>query len=174
MAENIEIKAKSSDFRKQKELAAGISDSPPEIIRQEDTFFHVPKGRLKLRILSDGSGEIIHYERPASKNPRPCKYHIVRIHDPESLKPVLASALGEEGTVRKIRTLYLFGQTRIHLDRVEDLGEFIELEYVLKNDADRTRGHREIEHLMELLKIHNDDLIGRPYIDLMKQYISTG
>src|SRR6185503_8914246 len=111
--------------------AETLSDTPVEIIPQEDTFFHTPQGRLKLRLLSPKKGQLIYYTRPDQGGPKRSDYHISLTADPENLKRVLELAYGIRGIVKKKRYLYLVGQTRVHLDDVEGLGRFMELEVVM-------------------------------------------
>jgi adenylate cyclase len=132
MALNIEIKARVRDFEGACAAAEELSDTPCEIIEQEDTFFPVPQGRLKLRTLAPDSGQLIYYERPDTSGPKASHYIIAATPEPHDLETLLAAALGVRGVVRKTRRLYLVGPTRIHLDRVEGLGAFLELEVVLE------------------------------------------
>jgi predicted adenylyl cyclase CyaB len=76
-------------------------------------------------------------------------------------------AYGEIGRVRKRRILYLAGRTRIHLDRVEGLGDFLELEVVLVDGEPVEAGVREAQVLMARLGIDTSQLIERAYVDLL-------
>ncbi|KPJ61589.1 MAG: hypothetical protein AMJ46_00335 [Latescibacteria bacterium DG_63] len=167
MASNIEIKAWANDFQRQQELAVAISDTPPEHTSQEDIFFNVPRGRLKLRVFGDKSGELIYYSREDTISPRVSHYSIFRTHEVETLRTILSSSLGVRGLVRKRRTVYRAGDIRIHLDRVEDLGDFIELEYVMRDDTVEPEAVRAVRALMPRLHIEESDLIGAAYIDLV-------
>jgi predicted adenylyl cyclase CyaB len=167
MGRNIEIKARSTDFQKQFALAESLSDGPVEHFIQEDTFFNVPSGRLKLRVFDNGSGELIQYERESGTGPRECRYVRSPINDPESLKHVLAQALGIRAVVRKNRTVFFNGQTRIHLDQVEGLGSFLELEVVLAPDHEMAHGITIAHELMSKLRIAREDLISEAYVDLL-------
>ncbi len=167
MAVNIEIKARATDFLRQRELAGGISDSPVELLEQTDTFFVVGNGRLKLREFADADAELIHYWRPDQAGPKKSEYTIVPVPDPALLKSVLSAALGTRGVVRKRRHLYLVGHTKIHFDEVVDLGEFIELEVVCSTQEQQRQGPIVARGLMKQLEIVEADLIDRPYIDLL-------
>jgi len=167
MNSNIEIKAKAGDFERQKQLARQFSNSQGELIEQEDTFFRVSKGRLKLRAFSANEGELIYYERDNQEGPKLSKYSITKIDEPAGLKSALAAALGVLGVVRKKRYLYLVGQTRIHLDEVEGLGNFIELEVVMLPNQGFQEGSQIARDLMDKLEIQDGDLIDRAYIDLL-------
>jgi predicted adenylyl cyclase CyaB len=168
MPENVEVKAAARDFKKQHLLAQQLSGSSGETLFQKDVFFRVPKGRLKLRFLAEDHGELISYERSDSAGPKRSVYHVVQTKTPETLRTALASALGVRGTVAKKRTVYWIGQTRVHLDEVEGLGQFIELEVVLKPGQAGAEGEQVAAELMKRLEIAKEDLIAQAYIDLLE------
>jgi predicted adenylyl cyclase CyaB len=171
MGTNIEIKARARDFERQRKRADALAAGSAEHLVQEDTFFTVPFGRLKLRRLGDGSAELIQYDRDDSREPKESRYVFYRTEDPEGLEEVLAKALGIRGIVLKRRTVYLVGQTRIHLDQVEGLGAFIELEVVLDPGQDIQYGTAVAEDLMSKLEIEKEDLIAEAYVDLLRSEI---
>ena len=84
--------------------------------------------RLQLRRLEANTGQLIFYNRPDTSSAKLSDYHIAPVGDVEGTKRVLSLALGAVGCVRKVRTLYMVGQTRVHLDKVEGLGDFVEFE----------------------------------------------
>src|SRR5688572_6243613 len=131
MPSNIEIKAHARDFEEIRRYAESLSDIPVEVIPQEDIFFNTEKGRLKLRILALNRGQLIYYRRPDQEGPKRSEYHIYETFDPANLKRILELAYGIRGVVKKTRYLYLVGKTRVHLDDVERLGQFVELEVVM-------------------------------------------
>ena len=167
MNSNIEIKAKTQDFSWQKELASKLTDTPEQLICQEDIFFYSPKGLLKLRIFSPSHGELIYYERNDISGPKQSNYSISKTDTPDILKATLAGALGIQGTVRKKRCLFIVGQTRIHLDDVESLGKFIELEVVMKKRQTVEECLLIANELMKKMKIRKGDLVKLAYIDLL-------
>ncbi len=169
MPTNIEIKARVNDFDELRQRAEAVSDTPVQVIPQEDTFFHIPKGRLKLRLLKPDSAQLVYYERPDQDGPKRSNYHIYATHDPAGLKTALSLALGVRGVVRKTRYLYLAGQTRIHLDDVEGLGHFMELEVVLREDQSEAEGQTIAEDLMARLGIRKEDLLEGAYMDLLEK-----
>lgn len=167
MARNVEIKARSRDLAEQFALAASLSEKPPEILVQEDTFFNVPVGRLKLREFGNGLGVLVQYERADSEGPTESRYVLSVTKEPATLREALANALGVRGVVRKRRTVYLVGQTRIHLDEVEELGSFVELEVVLRPGEELAYGAAIAEDLMSKLGIEEGELIREAYVDLL-------
>jgi len=171
MPANIEIKARVQDFAGIKSRAEDLSDSPVEIIPQEDTFFNVPQGRLKLRVLAPDRAELIYYTRPDQEGPKRSDYHIAHMSDPENLKHVLELAYGVRGVVKKTRYLYLVGQTRVHLDDVQGLGQFMELEVVMRDGQGDAEGQAIAEDLMASLGVERDDLIVGAYMDLLEKNV---
>ena len=168
MAVNVEIKASVGDFRSLRELVEQISDTPCEKLIQEDVYFNIEKGRLKLRIFSPDHGELIYYERADSTGPKQSNYFISPSSDPGSLKHVLSLALGIRGVVKKERLVYMVGYTRVHLDQVEHLGSFLELEVVLQPNQTHEQGQKICDELMEKLNVSNSDLLDVAYIDLLE------
>lgn len=168
MPSNIEIKARVRNFEEIRRRAEGLSDTPVDVISQEDIFFNTPQGRLKLRIFSNDRGQLIYYIRPDQEGPKRSDYHIFHAADPASLRRVLELAYGIRGVVRKTRYLYLIGQTRVHLDDVEGLGQFVELEVVMQEGQSDTEGQAIAEGLMANLGIEKNDLLEGAYIDLLE------
>lgn len=167
MASNVEIKARVADPQGMAERVAGIADEGPWTIEQDDTFLACPDGRLKLRDFGGGNGELIFYRRPDRRGPGQSDYRITPTKDPAGLRDVLAEALGTTGRVRKQRILYRAGRTRIHLDRVDGLGDFLELEVVLAEGEAPYAAEAEAQTLMERLRIADEDLIDVAYVDLL-------
>lgn len=167
MPANVEIKARVGDPEQLHSRALQLADTQPEIIRQRDTFFEVPEGRLKLRDFRNGRGELIWYRRPDAAGPKVSDYAISRTDDPAGLASLLAAALPVIGVVTKTRTLLLAGRTRIHIDEVQQLGWFMELEVVLSEGEDTAAGQEEALRLMKALGIADQDLVEGAYLDLL-------
>lgn len=174
MATNIEIKARINDLTTLKTRAEALSDTQVRSLPQEDTFFHVANGRLKLRVTAGEKGQLIYYERDDTAGPKRSDYTIFTTADPESLKGLLAAALGVRGVVRKQRWLYWVDNTRIHLDEVEGLGTFLELEVVLTSEQSAGEGRLIAEKLMAQLGVEPADLIDGAYIDLLETPFHPG
>ena len=172
MARNIELKAIVRDMDELRRRAEAMSDTPCQVIEQEDTFFHTPRGRLKLRRLRADYGQLVYYLREDSHGPKHSEYSIYETDHPEQLKAILAAAYGVRGVVSKVRSLFLVGQTRIHLDEVKGLGQFMELEVVMQPEQSDAYGERIAQELMDRLGIQPNDLIDVAYIDLLEKEIS--
>ena len=169
MPANIEIKARARDFEEIKSRAEKLSDTAVDVIPQEDIFFNVPQGRLKLRILAPDNGQLIYYTRPDQEGPKRSDYHIAYSADPDNLKRVLELSYGVRGIVKKTRYLYLVGQTRVHLDDVSGLGHFIELEVVMRDEQSDAEGQEIAEGLMASLGVERSDLLEGAYMDMLEK-----
>ena len=169
MAQNIEIKARITDFSSVTRKAAEIADQGPIEIAQDDTFFNCESGRLKLRQFSEAEGELIFYRRSNQAGPKVSFYVRSQTTEPTTLREALSLAYGQVGRVVKQRTLYLTGRTRIHLDKVDNLGEFLELEVVLSENDSLEDGTQEAESIMQKLGIQPSQLIESAYIDLLNR-----
>jgi predicted adenylyl cyclase CyaB len=168
MPRNIEIKACVADMHALAARAAAIADSGPVEIPQDDTFFRCDNGRLKLRVFESGLGELIFYRRPDAHGPKVSFYVLSPTASPDTLREALTLANGQEGRVVKHRTLFLVGRTRVHLDRVQGLGDYMELEVVLADDESTDAGTREAHALMARLQVPADCLVESAYHDLLR------
>ena len=167
MARNIEIKARIESVALLTPKVAELASEGPIEIAQDDTFFNCVTGRLKLRAFSNDAGELIFYRRVNQTGPKESFYLRSPTSSPETLRESLSLAYGQIGRVRKYRTLFLVGRTRVHLDRVEDLGHFLELEVMLVDDESPEQGIREASDLMDHLGIQPSQLIEGAYLDLL-------
>lgn len=167
MARNIEIKARIGSVEALVARAAALATEGPVEIVQDDTFFRCANGRLKLRAFSAESGELIFYRRPDRQGPKESFYLRSPTTEPDTLRESLTLAYGQSGRMRKHRTLFLAGRTRIHLDRVQGLGDFLELEVVLDGHEASEAGVREAQGLMAALGVEPSQLIEGAYVDLL-------
>jgi homotetrameric cytidine deaminase len=164
-ARNVELKAHDADPGKtlERALAAGAEDRG--LLRQRDTYFAVPHGRLKLREEEPGGATLIAYERPDAAAEKVSEYRLVPVADADALRAALGEANGVLAVVDKRRRLLLWNGVRIHLDGVSGLGTFIELEAVTEPGSDLERERAQVARLRELLEIHDDDLREGSYAD---------
>ncbi len=168
MARNIEIKAHARDYDGLRERAAALADQAPMHFRQEDTFFEIPSGRLKLRRFDDGQrAELIFYQRDDRDGPKVSYYQKSPVSDADAMLALLSAALKVRTIVHKERTVYLIGRTRIHLDQVDNLGSFIEIEVVLTQDEEEQSGYKEAKATFEKLGVSDQDLVPISYADLL-------
>jgi adenylate cyclase class 2 len=174
-AANVETKVRCADLQGVARLAAEIGAHYDGRLDQIDTYFGAVRGRLKLREIThttpDGQvstgAELIRYERPDESGARVSVYELTEIADAESCRARLAEELGVRGRVEKQRELWLLDATRIHLDRVDGLGSFVELETVTAGtpaEADR----REHDRIAAALGLDQSATVAGSYIDLLE------
>jgi predicted adenylyl cyclase CyaB len=169
MARNVEIKARLDDPAATRRLVESAAGRLPETLAQTDTFFRVDHGRLKLRELSGATAELIYYERADLTGPKESRFERTAVPDAPALRDLLASALGVCGRVSKRRLLYRVGRTRVHLDEVAGLGDFLELEVELETGENAGAGAEEARRLMSRFGIPEDALVKEAYVDLLNQ-----
>ncbi len=167
MPRNIEIKARIDSVDALLPRARALADGDATLIEQDDSFYAAPHGRLKLRRFADGSAELIHYHRPDGAEARASDYVRVPVADAAALHAALVRACGERGRVRKRRWLLMAGATRIHLDRVEGLGDFMELEVVLAPGQSDAAGRQRADELMRQLQLDDAVRVVGSYLDLL-------
>jgi predicted adenylyl cyclase CyaB len=173
MARNIEIKARIESMSAVMQKVSALATEGPFEIDQDDTFFYCPNGRLKLRTFSQKSGELIFYRRSDQTGPKESFYMISQTTAPDTLRDLLTSAYGQAGRVVKKRTVYMVGRTRVHLDRVQGLGDFLELEVMLSDSEPIEAGMVEAYDLMTRLGISTSQLIEGAYLDLFPVQADT-
>ncbi len=178
MNRNIEIKAACDDLDRIRAAAQEMSARAASIEEQCDTYFQTARGRLKLRrrlLNSEGESagagdeqfELIWYQRPDTTTAKGSDYYLIPVIDGTELRRLLADGLGILAEVRKRRTVYLWRNVRIHLDEVERLGSFIELEAIVDEACGETSARAKIDHLCKALEILPDQLIDVSYSDLL-------
>jgi predicted adenylyl cyclase CyaB len=167
MPANLEVKARLRDPAAAHAAARRLCGRE-EVIRQTDVFFRCPQGRLKLRLLENGISELIFYQRSDEAQVRRSDYQIAPTSNGDAVRALLARCLGEIGTVKKVRSLYRYAHTRIHIDEVEDLGDFLEVEVVLQPGQCDADGRLVAEEVLRKLGIAESDYTSRAYVDLMR------
>lgn len=130
MAVNYELKARLGSLVEARQWAEECGAKFQGLLRQEDTYFRVAQGRLKLRQSDTTGSELIYYERSDTELERWSTYFREPVGDGAAMKEMLTSALGVLAVVTKKRWLYIYDLARIHIDEVDGLGEFIEFEVV--------------------------------------------
>jgi ADP-ribose pyrophosphatase len=162
---NIEIKARCPDPDRAREAARHLGASFQGHLLQTDTFYHARSGRVKLRQFGDGTAELILYQRAFGSAPRPSEYVVLPVAEPAGAGALLEAAFGVQVVVRKKRELWLLDNVRIHLDSVEGLGSFLELEAVVDGAHPEDACHAAVRRLLGELAIGQEDLCSRAYAD---------
>ena len=170
MAANLEIKARCADLSAARSRAREIATEWLGMDRQVDTYFRTQAGRLKLRESSVSGGQLVPYLRPDQSGPKRSDYQVIPVPDPVGLKALLTELLGVHRIVAKDREIGLYENVRIHLDRVDGLGEFIEFEAVYDGSPEQAAEQpAKVEFLMQELGVEPDDLVAISYEGLSGQ-----
>ena len=164
---NVEAKFALSDIALTRRRAEGAGFQLTATLTQHDTFFVVPNGKLKLREQSDGAW-LIHYVRRRAEGFELSNYNIVPVSRPLELRTMLNAALGPLAEVRKRRTLLRRGTIRLHLDQVDNLGDFGEIEAILDPDEDPVKSRAEVGEILAALQISPSELIESSYFQLKR------
>jgi len=166
---NVEFKARCDHPDRIRRLLRREGAEEKGTDRQVDTYFQMSDGRLKLR---EGKIEnhLIYYERPDRVGP---KEALISLHETEpgtSLKGVLEDALGVDVVVRKTREIYFIDNVKFHIDQVEDLGSFVEVEAIDRDGSrDRETLREQCETYLSLFDVDDDQLVSRSYCDLIRE-----
>lgn len=166
---NIEIKAKCLDQAKIRSMLLDKNADAKGMDHQIDTYFIVPKGRLKLR---EGNIEnfLVYYERDDKEGPKESRILLLKNEPGSALKEILLKTQEVLAVVDKRREIFFIDNVKFHLDMVEGLGTFMEIEAI---DNDGSIGIEELQkqcrHYMDLFGINEEDLLSVSYSDLMMQ-----
>jgi homotetrameric cytidine deaminase len=175
---NVELKARDSDPARTLDRALALGAEQIGEIRQRDTYFSGARGRLKLREQeTDGPvlfDELIEYSRPDSIDARTSTYRRVPVADAAPVREALDAAYGADVTVTKRRRVLLWEGVRIHLDDVDGLGAFVEIEALADRGSDLGTEHEKVERLRAELGVEDANLIARSYADLVRELDDTG
>ena len=182
---NLELKARYADLAHAEQIAQDIGATFGGDLRQLDTYFNVPRGRLKLReflpALRSGGGpgaetELIYYARLEDSATRWSDYFTAHVAEASVMRNVLTHVLGIRCQIEKSRRLYLYRGARIHLDRVMQLGTFIEFEVPLaplsdlpRDAGEATRAHEVMRELMRVYGLNDEDAIKASYSEMIEE-----
>ncbi len=163
----VEIKAKCNDLNRVRYLLKAQEPDFKGTDHQVDTYFNVSFGRLKLR---EGNIEnaLIQYVRSDQEAPKTSCVQLYKPNPESNLKNILTQALGILTVVDKRREIYFIGNVKFHLDQVEELGTFVEIEAIDKTgNRSKSELQQQCEFYMSLLEIDNKDLVRFSYSDLL-------
>lgn len=172
MSKNIEIKARYPDLGKAEDIARGLGAKFLGKDLQRDTFFNVPKGRLKLRESSLTGNILIPYLRSDQKEAKEARYVLLPVKDVSTTKALFSEILGERLIVEKTRRIYLLENIRIHLDEVTNLGNFLEFEAVIDAEHPEEKSQAALDELLEKFGVEVEDLIAGAYADLLQEKLN--
>lgn len=167
---NVEIKARCSNPERVRAILRERGAEYKGMDRQTDTYFKVAKGRLKLR-QGDIENGLIHYERPDQVGPKQSDVSLYPVENASALKQVLTAALGVFKVVKKKRQIYFLENVKFHLDVVEGLGRFVEIEAIgAAGAADTAELLGQCRKYMDLLGIAQADLVDASYADMLPAF----
>ena len=165
---NLEAKFRLPDANAARLRAEALGYAARGVLNQRDTFFKVARGKLKLREEASGAW-LIHYRREERQSLMLSNYEIVPVADAANTRAMLAGALGVLAEVRKERTLLTRANVRLHLDRVDGLGNFGEIEARIVDGDDSESSRFAVDEMLSALGIGRADLIGVSYFELMRR-----
>lgn len=163
---NIEVKAKNNNPSRINEALTKLGLTPAAHLWQEDTFFAVPRGRLKIRCDEAGQCELIYYRRRNEPGLKVSSYFRRSPNDIETSRMQLTTLFGIKNIIKKKRTLFLLGGARVHLDHVDGLGDFVEIEVPMITRSDENRAKHTARRIMKELSITEDELLSTAYEEM--------
>ena len=163
---NLEAKFTLRDLEVAQRQAEAIGYRFKATLEQRDTFFRVAAGKLKLREEESGA-RLIFYGRQNSQNLKLSTYEMIAIPEPIKTHQMLTQALGTIATVSKTRILMMRDHVRLHLDRVDGLGEYGEIEAVLGEDEDLEHSRPAVDELLRALEVSPVNLIEESYFEML-------
>ena len=165
---NVEIKAKCNNAGKVRDYLLNNHAEFKGTDLQTDTYFNVKNGRLKLR---EGNIEnnLIYYERKNQAGPKQSDFNLLPVENPVALKNVLSAALGIKVIVKKKREIYYIDNVKFHIDQIEGLGDFVEIEAGNKSkDVPIEELRKQCDFYMHAFDIRDEDLIDVSYSDMLE------
>ena len=171
MPQNLELKAALDSSSRAVVIARRIGARDRGTLLQVDTYYRVPSGRLKLRVIDRSSAELIAYARPERAGGRYSQYLILPVSDAPLTDRLLRNLLGMRIVVRKRRRLFLYRNARIHLDSVTGLGVFIEFEVLVTKG--RTQARRLFRELVRVFGLTKTQGIAASYCDLLERKLAA-
>jgi adenylate cyclase class 2 len=167
--QNIEIKAHYENSNRAHEIAKKLEAKFQGQETQIDTYFKVPNGRFKLRESSIHGGQLVPYLRPNATGPKKSQYQVLPVAKSSELKSILEAILGIDVVVTKKRSVYILDNVRIHIDEVENLGNFFEFEAVFEDLANEEAEKNKVSALIKKFEIKDSDLLKFSYRELLEQ-----
>lgn len=165
MPVNIEIKAHYPEPGKARVILSKLNAHHKGTDHQVDTYFKVGEGRLKLR---EGNIEnnLIYYKRSNQEGPKKSEVILYPSDKHPGLKQILSETLGILTIVDKQRDILFIENVKFHIDKVEGLGSFIEIE-AIGEEGDEVKLNKQCKHFMKVLNISDEHLISVSYSDLL-------
>ncbi|CAD6190157.1 unnamed protein product [Caenorhabditis auriculariae] len=171
MRQSIVIKARVQDNEKMENAIFEMTESLGTVFLQEDVYFNVPQGNLKLRIMHPNRcGQLIFNEISKKSGHKLSESQITEVEDVLAMRATLGAALGERGTIRKKRRVFVLDDVRIYLDDVDEVGNFIDIAVTLKGSHDDCE--KRAEDVRRKLGVDQSAVVPSAYLDLLMSQMS--
>ena len=164
---NIEIKARCPDPARIRNYLNEHNARFVGVDEQTDTYFHVPRGRLKLR---EGAIEnaLIFYKRENTAGPKASHFHLVPLTETTGIRNLLEEAYGVKVVVSKRREIYYLDNVKFHLDEISSLGSFVEIEATsIHSDLNAAHLETQCKFYLSEFRVKEEDLITDSYSDMI-------
>jgi predicted adenylyl cyclase CyaB len=164
---NIEFKARVEGLEKYEQQLVALNPLFKGKDQQIDTYFNVPKGRLKLR---EGNIEnaLINYDREDLAGSKLSSVILYRHQPDPALKAILTHQLGVKMVVDKVRKIYFIENVKFHFDQVKGLGTFIEVEAIDNNGQySLDQLQEQCDHYQAMFDLEHHQMIRQSYSDLL-------
>lgn len=168
---NVEYKAELRDLELARTVCRGLRSTWIADLHQTDTYYRIPSGRMKKRECPGEPVEYIFYERGDLLRPKISHYSLYT--EQEARLRFGCEPLPVWLVVRKVRSLYLLGNVRIHLDDVERLGRFMELEAIVSPACNIARCHEAVAKIIAALKPALGEPIDCSYSDMLERELQA-
>jgi adenylate cyclase, class 2 len=163
---NVEIKARTNKSAAIRNYLLNNGAEFKGVDEQTDTYFNIDNGRLKLR-QGKIENNLIFYNRPNQAGPKQSDFDLLKVEDENVLLNILARALGIKVVVHKKREIYYIQNVKSHLDFLDDLGEFVEIEASNKvHPIETSKLHEQCAYYMREFGIEQEDLLNLSYSDM--------
>ncbi|CAJ0607910.1 unnamed protein product [Cylicocyclus nassatus] len=172
MRQSIVLKARVYDMEQAENAIFDLTESLGTFFVQEDVYFNVPKGNLKLRIMHPNRcGQLIYNSLSKKSGHKLSESQVTEVEDVYSIRATLNAALGERGTITKKRRVFTMDDVRIYLDDVDQIGHFIDIAVPLSS-SQPDECYARAKEIRERLKIQEDALVPAAYLDMMMNNLS--
>ena len=167
---NIEYKVKVANHLDVIAKLRAMKARKKVVLKQTDTYIPCDEGRLKIRQIHHKFSELIFYKRVNRKNSKNSFYDIVTLSSEQGrlIAKIFTAAYTKAITVSKKRELWMYKHTRIHIDTVDHLGKFVELETVIKTISSRA-GQKEHAFVKRALQLEKYKALATSYGDMIKK-----
>jgi adenylate cyclase class 2 len=169
---NVEIKTRVPSIDKIRDILLTHNAKSFGVDHQIDTYFEVPKGRLKVR-QGNVENSLIYYERSDKAEARESDILLEKLDKSSNIKSILNKVLEPKIVIDKKREIFFIDNVKFHIDDVEGLGRFIEIEAISENSQySKDYLEEQVKKYSEILKLKKKDILNLSYSDLNNESFS--